>query len=217
MTESECGVLIVDDEPEFARVMAELLRRHEFAHVFIATSGTEALSLLSSNDKLIDVLLLDQRMPEMDGFELISHLVNVHHRLIGVIMYTAFSTVDSVNRFYHTGNEIVRTERFLDKSNHHSSEVKAAILQVFDSVQRKRKAQAKPTERAVIEQRERLESSLAKRMSTLEEKVDRIDAKLPGFLAQLGLDVLRILLIGIAVLAFFLLDVDGFIKRILER
>ncbi|MDS0221957.1 response regulator [Haloarcula sp. S1AR25-5A] len=60
-------ILVVDDEPEVADVYAEQLR-DRYA-VETAYSGEEALSAL---DSAIDIVLLDRRMPDLSGDEVLS-------------------------------------------------------------------------------------------------------------------------------------------------
>lgn len=59
--------LIVDDEPELAALLADILRE-DAATIDIAASGSEALARLRERE--YDVILTDLRMPEMDGPEL---------------------------------------------------------------------------------------------------------------------------------------------------
>jgi len=61
-------VLVTEDDEVNARLMQQLLARrgHE---VSIARTGIEALALLGESE--FDLLLLDMRLPEMDGFQLI--------------------------------------------------------------------------------------------------------------------------------------------------
>ncbi|MFL1547585.1 putative bifunctional diguanylate cyclase/phosphodiesterase [Pseudomonas sp. D47] len=59
-------LLVVDDYPENLVSMRALLQREDW-HVMTAASGLEALELLLAHE--IDLVLLDVRMPGMDGFE----------------------------------------------------------------------------------------------------------------------------------------------------
>jgi len=65
--EAQLTVLAVDDEPD----LAELYRVYLDAayDVRIATGGEEALSMM---DESVDVVLLDRRMPEMSGHDVLS-------------------------------------------------------------------------------------------------------------------------------------------------
>ncbi|MPR03690.1 EAL domain-containing protein [Pseudomonas sp. MAFF 212408] len=59
-------LLVVDDYPENLSSMRALLQREDW-RVITASSGLEALELLLAHE--IDLVLLDVRMPGMDGFE----------------------------------------------------------------------------------------------------------------------------------------------------
>jgi signal transduction histidine kinase/CheY-like chemotaxis protein len=63
-------VLLVDDEADTREVMASVLS-HCGATIFSASSGEEALDLLSREEGRVDVLLSDLAMPGTDGYELI--------------------------------------------------------------------------------------------------------------------------------------------------
>jgi serine/threonine-protein kinase len=63
-------VLFVDDEERVLKSMRAMFRR-EF-NVLLANSGAEALETLEAND--VDVVVSDQRMPEMTGVELLTEV-----------------------------------------------------------------------------------------------------------------------------------------------
>ena len=69
----ERHALIVDDEPEVAELLAEMLAAQGL-RCQIALDGAKAQSLLESRD--FDVILCDLRMPVMDGRALLAWLVN---------------------------------------------------------------------------------------------------------------------------------------------
>lgn len=80
-------ILVVDDNPENIHVLAEALE--DKYQVLFATSGSKALSIISSDDRP-DVVLLDVMMPEMDGYEVCSRLkANAETWDIPVIFITA--------------------------------------------------------------------------------------------------------------------------------
>src|SRR5260370_39757161 len=67
-SEEEPRILVIDDEPRFVDVALEFLRdRLPTARVEGAAGGYEALLKIGSFQP--HVLLLDLRMPELDGFE----------------------------------------------------------------------------------------------------------------------------------------------------
>jgi DNA-binding NtrC family response regulator len=64
-------VLIADDEVDYAHSIARVLRRRGFS-VTIAHDGREALDRLA--ESAFDVILLDLRMPGMDGLATLAAL-----------------------------------------------------------------------------------------------------------------------------------------------
>ncbi len=78
-------VLIVDDEPDFCDALRDFLRSRGF-EVAIALSGEEALPAYMREKP--DVVLLDIRMPGMDGLETLREL-KVLDQGANVIMVTA--------------------------------------------------------------------------------------------------------------------------------
>jgi CheY-like chemotaxis protein len=63
---SECGIMVVDDDPSARDMIARLLAK-EGCRVVEAASGREALELMDTHQ--VDLILLDLMMPEIDGFE----------------------------------------------------------------------------------------------------------------------------------------------------
>jgi len=57
-------VLIVDDEPGIVRALARLLRRDGYR---VGTASNERHALARLQTQCYDVILLDLRMPELDG------------------------------------------------------------------------------------------------------------------------------------------------------
>ncbi len=85
-------ILLVDDEEGFVETMAKRLTKRDF-NVVSAFSGTQALDKLDENDN-IDIIILDVKMPGMDGLETLKE-IKKKHPLIEVIMLTGHATVES--------------------------------------------------------------------------------------------------------------------------
>lgn len=92
MAESDYTILIVDDTPENITVLGELLQ--PYYKVRVSTSGKHAL--ISANlTPHPDIILLDVMMPEMDGYQVITHLKqNPELMEIPVIFITALDSAD---------------------------------------------------------------------------------------------------------------------------
>ncbi len=65
------GVLIVDDEAEVTALYEEWLSAYR---TFVAHDGREALTVLDQRDEEIDVVLLDRKMPELSGSEVLERI-----------------------------------------------------------------------------------------------------------------------------------------------
>ena len=84
-------VLLVDDEEDFVEMLS--LRLKEVGEkVTPAYNGRECLSILEKND--IDVVILDIKMPGMDGIATLREIKN-KFPLVEVIMLTGHGTTES--------------------------------------------------------------------------------------------------------------------------
>ncbi len=94
-------VLIVDDERSFLRLLEEGFRAHRQEFVVItAENGRQAVEHLRTRP--VDLVVTDIKMPQMDGFELLSYLKEFHPG-IPVILTTAFGTHDIEERLRAMG------------------------------------------------------------------------------------------------------------------
>jgi cyclic di-GMP phosphodiesterase len=90
---SGARVLVVDDEPAVATVFRKLLTHEDFV-VEVATDGPSALTAIARQPP--DVVLLDVRMPGLDGFEVCRHIKREPAtRLTPVVLITALTDRDS--------------------------------------------------------------------------------------------------------------------------
>jgi signal transduction histidine kinase len=95
-------ILVVDDEPKSLYALQELLATLD-ENVMVAQSGEEALRLALKND--FAVILLDVRMPGIDGFETAQMIRNRERsRLTPIIFLTAAADeMNSMFRGYEVG------------------------------------------------------------------------------------------------------------------
>lgn len=65
------NILIVDDEPVWLKTLTAIMRRHGY-EVKGAASGADALQTLKVFEP--DLIFLDVRMPDMNGFDLLDNI-----------------------------------------------------------------------------------------------------------------------------------------------
>ena len=85
-------VLIVDDEKDFVE-MFSLRLRESGQKVVTAYSGRECLETLAEREH-IDVVVLDIKMPGMNGIETLRE-IKKHHPIVEVILLTGHGAVDT--------------------------------------------------------------------------------------------------------------------------
>jgi CheY-like chemotaxis protein/EAL domain-containing protein (putative c-di-GMP-specific phosphodiesterase class I) len=97
-TAAKPSILLVDDEKFICSALHRTFKQHNY-QVFEASSGSQALDILKNNP--IDVVLSDQRMPEMTGTELLS-IVKDYYPRTGRIILSGHSDMndmaDAINK-----------------------------------------------------------------------------------------------------------------------
>jgi len=90
-------VLLVEDEPEVAETLRELIEREGF-EVTVAANGTEAFFALDKAE--FDILFSDLRMPLLNGRELFERLCEIRPELVKNMAFVTGDTVgDSMDDF----------------------------------------------------------------------------------------------------------------------
>jgi DNA-binding NtrC family response regulator len=89
------SVLLVDDEASFVETLSKRIAKRDLK-VATASSGSEALDKLKEGGGAsgIDVVILDVKMPGMDGMETLA-AIKQQHPNVEVIMLTGHATVES--------------------------------------------------------------------------------------------------------------------------
>jgi signal transduction histidine kinase len=123
------SILVVDDEPGIASLCKRILDRSSY-EVTALTDPTIAINHLQQNR--YDLLLVDIRMPEVDGFDVISR-AKIAQPEIAVLVMTGFGTVETAIRALRQG-----VDGLLLKPFENSSELLESVRQALIDNQRKR-------------------------------------------------------------------------------
>lgn len=89
--ENKLKILIVDDEVNLLKTLSDILSKNGY-DVSVARDAHTALRTLEKGG--FDIALLDVRMPQMNGVELLEK-IKQEHRGIEVIIMTAYGTIDT--------------------------------------------------------------------------------------------------------------------------
>lgn len=101
MTLSSYKVLIVDDNPTFAKALTMLIRTVlgvKLSVLDVATNGKEAIEKALSEDRY-NVIFMDVNMPEMDGIaatQIINRSLYRHTKIIAVSFLKDLNTVKAM-------------------------------------------------------------------------------------------------------------------------
>lgn len=102
-------ILVVDDEPMNIKMVEVILKDTPMYQVVGATSGMEALKMLDSHE--IDLILLDVKMPEMDGFATIELIRQKYN--MPIVLMTGDRNIETIERATKLGVDDYLTKPFL--------------------------------------------------------------------------------------------------------
>jgi len=87
-------MLIADDEPH-ARSLLGILVNEFCDEIYYAKTGTEAVKTCLKRPD-IDIILIDKRMPEMDGFEAAEKIRSFNNKVIIIVLSAYHSAADDL-------------------------------------------------------------------------------------------------------------------------
>ncbi|MBX2865141.1 MAG: response regulator [Leptolyngbyaceae cyanobacterium MAG.088] len=105
------SIFLVEDNPDDERLTLRALKRGRITHpVQVARDGEEALNMLLVADPLPSVVLLDLKLPKIDGLEVLQRLrANARTRLLPVVILTSSNEQRDIVASYSLGaNSYVR-------------------------------------------------------------------------------------------------------------
>lgn len=83
------SILVIDDEELFLISINRLLKRHDY-NCFSANNGEDGIKIINNNP--IDIVLLDLKLPYMNGIDILK-IIRKSHPHIKIIIITGCSTI----------------------------------------------------------------------------------------------------------------------------
>lgn len=118
--------LVVDDDTFFRKLMCKKMEKLNFV-CEEASSGDEAFKILKEKNHHFDILIIDYKMPKMDGISLISEMKKAHMEIPVILISGSLSQKDlkiayeKYNLFAYLTKPVENSELQIlaDKINHH--------------------------------------------------------------------------------------------------
>jgi two-component system response regulator len=111
-------IILVEDNPDDERLTIRALRRGNIANeILVARNGEEALIMVLNADPLPSVVLLDLKLPKVDGLEVLRQIrANERTHLLPVVVLTSSSEERDIIDSYNLGaNSYVRKPVEIEK------------------------------------------------------------------------------------------------------
>lgn len=115
------NLLIVDDQTGIRLLLDEVFRKEGY-QTYLASNGMEALQLVQEKEP--DCILLDMKMPGIDGIEVLKK-IKKEWANIPVIMMTAYDEIEMTEDAIGLGAELYFTKPF------NIFEVRDAVNEIF--------------------------------------------------------------------------------------
>lgn len=169
MTDTKYNLLYVDDEQQNLIAFSASFRRHYT--IFTALSGKEAIEIMHAKQKEgkpIQLLICDQRMPEMTGVTLLEKLLPDFPDTIRMVM-TAYSDIESTINAINKG----KIYQFITKP-WNADELKIIIDNALEYYQLKTENKALQEERVqlLLKAERQAKENLISRFETLKNQVN---------------------------------------------
>ncbi len=199
---SKVNILVVDDTPDNLDILMQILTEHEYK-VRIAPNGEIALKSVEAN--IPDLILLDIRMPVMDGYQLCERLkADEHTRAIPVIFISALGEMSNKVKGFSLGGvdyitkpfqpeEVLarvqthltlrRLQKNLQEENARRREVEEDLQQINESLEERVKARTEALEQsnsrlgAEITEHHKTEKKLQQSLAEIQQLKEQLQAE----------------------------------------
>ena len=207
------GVLVVDDDEPAINLIKLLLRKNKNYKLFNASNGIECLSILAERGEEIYVIIMDIKMPDMDGFEVISHISQFHRHHVAILLHTAYDEF-----IFKAANQDLSP--FIDKSGYlmkpiNSNALVEKVKAAVDRITIKREHHTDILNSKIIHKLDHIVGTSNENQNLLKTLV-KSERGFKKFLSDIGYDVLKTLIIALFVIAFLYFGFSSYIKSLLD-
>src|SRR5438309_1892954 len=123
------NVLVVDDERNIRTLVARVLAPDQ---IEVQGAGTGSEGIQMADEMSPDLVLLDLRLPDMDGMDVLRTLKN-RHPGVAVIIITGFGQIQSAVEAIKVG-----ATDYIEKPFEHLEKLKLAVSRALDEIRAKR-------------------------------------------------------------------------------
>ena len=219
----ERGILIVEDDQIIVDELSMIFKERGFTNVFIALNAADAISMLARKGDEIYVITLDMRMPNQNGLidteaglQVVRHLANVHKYHVGIIIFTGYPSASAASTFRKLQSDKIIAIDYLTKDLTDIEKLLSEVENAMNSIYEKRLHSIDSINNAIVSRLDSIEKELAglSVLKSIENRIDTIAKRQGGFLQQLGFELIKIILICLAVLALLSVGTADFIKKV---
>ncbi len=100
----DCSVLLVEDDADTEQLILRALRRAGVSEILVARDGQEALDTLAAVRRQPHLMLLDAKLPTLDGYEVLRRLRMLpSEEALSIVVFSSEDSPAAVTRALSLG------------------------------------------------------------------------------------------------------------------
>jgi two-component system, NarL family, invasion response regulator UvrY len=145
MNNTAARIALADDHVLLRNGLANLLRDLDYTIIYEASNGNELLEKIQQNESLPDIVLMDIKMPGMDGYETTQWLKD-HYPAVKVLALSMYDDENAIIRMLKSGARgyvlkdsdpaelKTAIHSVLTKGFHHSEQVTGKLIHTINNL-----------------------------------------------------------------------------------
>lgn len=238
----ERGILISHENNDVTGPLKLTLENYGYKNISIASTGLETITTIKGKGESVYILIIHLRLLDMSAFKVIKELNDEHPHPLGVIIVTGGGDYESVKKFFDSRTDKIIPLGYIEQPQN-IEEISRTVSNGLKAMHKKRKCLIQLSVNEFHDQFEHIQRQLREMNSSLINrdafdnlslKVSEMNAKSldrssfdkmsimvseirnnqTSLVKQIGKNVLSILIVGFAVIAFMFFDIGRLIKEI---